>query len=50
MLAAYLKVPDSILNAAPSDGLFGDEKDDEAQLGATYDEGVGYDSGSSRKI
>jgi NAD+ synthase len=26
MLAAYLKVPDSILNAAPSDGLFGDEK------------------------
>jgi NAD+ synthase len=25
MLAAYLKVPDSILNAAPSDGLF-DEK------------------------
>jgi NAD+ synthase len=38
MLAAYLKVPDSILNAAPSDGLFGDEKHDEAQLGATYDE------------
>jgi NAD+ synthase len=38
MLAAYLKVPDSILNAAPSDGLFGDEKTDEAQLGATYDE------------
>jgi NAD+ synthase len=25
MLAAYLKFP-SILNAAPSDGLFGDEK------------------------
>nr|WP_029596705.1 NAD(+) synthase [Flavobacterium sp. ACAM 123] len=38
MLGAYLKVPDSILNAAPSDGLFGDEKTDEAQLGATYDE------------
>jgi NAD+ synthase len=38
MLAAHLKVPDSILNAAPSDGLFGDEKTDEAQLGATYDE------------
>lgn len=38
MLAAYLKVPESILNAAPSDGLFGDEKTDEAQLGATYDE------------
>jgi NAD+ synthase len=38
MLAEYLKVPASILNAAPSDGLFGDEKTDEAQLGATYDE------------
>lgn len=38
MLAEYLRVPASILNAAPSDGLFGDEKTDEAQLGATYDE------------
>jgi NAD+ synthase len=38
MLAAHLKVPDSILTAAPSDGLFGDEKTDEEQLGATYDE------------
>jgi NAD+ synthase len=38
MLAEYLKVPASILNAAPSDGLFGDEKTDEVQLGATYDE------------
>jgi NAD+ synthase len=38
MLAAHLQVPDSILTAAPSDGLFGDEKTDEAQLGATYDE------------
>jgi NAD+ synthase len=38
LLAAHLKVPNSILNAAPSDGLFGDEKTDEAQLGATYDE------------
>ncbi|GIZ08958.1 NAD(+) synthase [Flavobacterium sp. UMI-01] len=37
-LAAYLKVPDSILNAQPSDGLFGDEKTDEEQLGASYDE------------
>jgi NAD+ synthase len=36
MLAAYLKVPDSILNAAPSDGLFGDEKQMK-QLGATYE-------------
>lgn len=37
-LASYLKVPSSILNAAPSDGLFGAEKTDEQQLGATYDE------------
>lgn len=37
-LAAYLKVPESILNAQPSDGLFGDEKTDEEQLGASYDE------------
>lgn len=37
-LGAYLKIPDSILTAAPSDGLFGDEKTDEEQLGASYDE------------
>lgn len=37
-LAAYLKVPQSILIAQPSDGLFGDEKTDEQQLGASYDE------------
>jgi NAD+ synthase len=37
-LANYLKVPDSILKAAPSDGLFGDEKTDEEQLGASYPE------------
>lgn len=37
-LAAYLKVPESILTAMPSDGLFGDEKTDEQQLGASYDE------------
>jgi len=37
-LADYLDVPESILKAAPSDGLFGDEKTDEQQLGATYDE------------
>lgn len=37
-LGAYLKVPDSILKASPSDGLFGDERTDEDQLGATYDE------------
>jgi NAD+ synthase len=37
-LAAYLEVPDSILKASPSDGLFGDERTDEDQLGASYDE------------
>lgn len=37
-LAAYLEVPNSILVAQPSDGLFGDEKTDEQQLGASYDE------------
>jgi len=37
-LGAYLKVPQSILVAQPSDGLFGDDKSDEDQLGASYDE------------
>jgi len=37
-LAAYLNVPTSILNAAPTDGLFGDNRTDEDQLGASYDE------------
>jgi NAD+ synthase len=37
-LGHYLKVPESILNAAPTDGLFGDNRTDEDQLGATYDE------------
>ena len=37
-LGTYLKVPDSILNADPSDGLFGDARTDEEQLGASYDE------------
>lgn len=38
LLGAYLKIPDSILNAAPTDGLFGDDRTDEDQLGASYDE------------
>jgi NAD+ synthase len=38
LLGSYLKVPDSILNASPTDGLFGDERTDEDQLGASYDE------------
>ena len=38
LLGSYLQVPDSILNASPTDGLFGDERTDEDQLGASYDE------------
>lgn len=37
-LGAYLGVPDSILLAPPTDGLFGDDRSDEDQIGATYDE------------
>lgn len=38
MLGAELQVPESIMNAAPSDGLFGDARSDEDQIGANYDE------------
>jgi len=34
----YLQVPESIMNAAPSDGLFGDARSDEDQIGASYPE------------
>ncbi len=37
-LATYLQVPESILKAAPTDGLFGDDRSDEDQLGASYPE------------
>ncbi len=37
-LAAYLKVPNSIQIAQPTDGLFGDSRTDEDQIGASYDE------------
>jgi NAD+ synthase len=37
-LGEYLKIPESILKAAPTDGLFGDSRTDEDQLGASYDE------------
>lgn len=37
-LGEFLKIPDSILTAAPTDGLFGDNRTDEDQLGASYDE------------
>ncbi|WP_339755014.1 NAD(+) synthase [uncultured Winogradskyella sp.] len=37
-IAEYLKVPKSIMKAAPSDGLFGDNRSDEDQIGASYSE------------
>ncbi len=38
ILGNYLKIPESILTASPTDGLFGDDRTDEDQLGASYDE------------
>lgn len=38
LLAQYLDVPGSIIQAKPTDGLFGDDRSDEDQLGASYDE------------
>ncbi len=37
-IAKHLDVVESILNAAPSDGLFGDDRTDEDQIGASYPE------------
>jgi len=37
-LAKVLQVPDSIQVATPTDGLFGDSRSDEDQIGASYDE------------
>ena len=37
-IGKYLKVPESILVAKPTDGLFGDSRTDEDQIGASYDE------------
>jgi NAD+ synthase len=37
-LGKALQVPQSILTAAPSDGLFGDARSDEDQIGASYPE------------
>ncbi|MBR5829739.1 MAG: NAD(+) synthase [Tidjanibacter sp.] len=37
-LGAHLGVCDSILSAKPTDGLFGDDRSDEDQIGATYPE------------
>lgn len=38
LLGQYLNVPQSIIQAKPTDGLFGDDRSDEDQLGANYDE------------
>ncbi len=37
-LANHVGIDKTILNAAPTDGLYGDEKTDEMQIGATYPE------------
>ncbi|CAM1360442.1 NH(3)-dependent NAD(+) synthetase [Tenacibaculum soleae] len=37
-LASHLNVPNSIQKAQPTDGLFGDSRTDEDQIGASYDE------------
>ncbi len=37
-LGEFLKIPNSILVASPTDGLFGDDRTDEDQIGANYDE------------
>jgi NAD+ synthase len=37
-IGKFLDVPESIINAAPSDGLFGDARSDEDQIGASYPE------------
>jgi NAD+ synthase len=37
-LAESLGINEDILNAAPTDGLFGDDRSDEVQLGASYPE------------
>jgi NAD+ synthase len=38
LLAEKLEIVKSIQNAAPTDGLWGDDRTDEDQMGATYDE------------
>ena len=37
-IGEFLRVPESIIKAAPSDGLFGDSRSDEDQIGASYPE------------
>jgi len=38
LLSKFLDVPESIQKAQPTDGLFGDSRTDEDQIGASYDE------------
>jgi NAD+ synthase len=37
-IAAFLGINDEIIRAAPTDGLWGDDRTDEDQIGASYDE------------
>ncbi len=37
-IGKYLKISEAIMKAAPSDGLFGDTRSDEDQIGASYPE------------
>eukprot|EP00918_Siedleckia_nematoides_P039767 GHVU01086439.1.p1 GENE.GHVU01086439.1~~GHVU01086439.1.p1 ORF type:complete len:177 (+),score=11.50 GHVU01086439.1:70-531(+) len=37
-IAKHIKVSPQILEAAPTDGLFGDSRTDQDQIGASYDE------------
>ncbi len=37
-IAKYLGINENIIKAAPTDGLWGDDKTDEDQIGASYDE------------
>ncbi len=37
-IAKYLGIHDEIIKAAPTDGLWGDDRTDEDQIGASYDE------------
>jgi NAD+ synthase len=38
LIGGFVNVSESIMKAAPTDGLFGDSRSDEDQLGASYDE------------
>jgi len=47
-MAKELEIIDEIIKAKPTDGLWGDDRTDEDQLGATYDElewAMGYEEG-----